>query len=248
MMKLTSILLVSCVMMLGWVSGCASNVSGNNWGVHDMNRPQPAVVVPSALPSDAIVLFDGGGLLQWTGSDSQKAQWKVENGYMEVNDTGSIHTKESFGDCQLHIEWATPAEVSGSSQGRGNSGIFLMSTYEVQVLDSYHNETYPDGQAGSIYGQYPPLVNASREPGEWQSYDIIFRRPRFSKGGKVIRPAYITVLHNGIVLQNNVEIIGAAAHKKQATYHPHVDKLPIMLQDHGNPVRFRNIWIRSLEE
>lgn len=248
MMKLTPILLVFCVMLFVMVSGCVSNLSGNNWDVHDMFRPQPPIMTPMSPPSDAIVLFDGSGISQWIGSGGEKAQWKVENGYMEVNGTGNIHTKEGFGDCQLHIEWATPVEVTESSQGRGNSGIFLMGKYEVQVLDSYDNKTYPDGQAGAIYGQYPPLVNACREAGEWQSYDIIFRRPRFSKGGKVIRPAYISVLHNGIVIQNNVEILGKTGHKKQATYQRHADKFPLMLQDHGNPVRFRNIWICSLEE
>ncbi|MHC4595353.1 MAG: 3-keto-disaccharide hydrolase, partial [Planctomycetota bacterium] len=172
-------------------------------------------------------------------------------GYMEVvKKTGDIRTKRAFGNCQLHIEWATPRKVSPKEIGqkRGNSGVFFMGKYELQILDSYENETYADGQAASIYGQYPPLVNACREPGQWQSYDVSFLRPIFNKKGKCIRPARITVFHNGVVVQNNVEIKGSTAHKKKAKYSPHADKLPLGLQDHNNPMRFRNIWIRELPE
>ena len=161
--------------------------------------------------------------------------------------TGDIRTKQAFGDCQLHIEWATPEEVVGESQGRGNSGVFLMSTYEVQVLDSYENKSYADGQAGAVYGQKPPLVNASRGPGEWQTYDIVFRRPKF-KDGQVIKPATITVLQNGVLIQDHWVIEGETLFQQRARYTDHADKLPIKLQDHGNPVRYRNIWIRELTE
>ena len=224
----------------------------SKWKVHDMERPVPAVVTPGATnaepPSDAIVLFDGKNLDQWVGNKNKPAQWKVENGYMEVTKTGAIRTKKSFGSCQLHIEWASPKEVKGSSQGRGNSGVFLMGKYETQVLDSYNNRTYADGQAGSVYGQNPPLVNAARKPGEWQTYDIIFHRPIF-KDGKCIKPATITTFHNGVLVQDNFQIWGPTTHKRVAKYGaPHPDKLPISLQDHGNPTRFRNIWIRELAD
>lgn len=224
------------------------------WEVHDMNRPQPTIVTPGQEggqpPSNAIVLFDGSDLSKWAcGKDGGPAKWKVKNGYFEVvKKTGNIRTKQPFGDCHLHIEWATPEKVTGSSQHRGNSGVFLMSRYEVQVLDSYNNKTYADGQAAAIYGQYPPLVNVSRKPGQWQSYDIIFRRPIFNKAGKVVQPARVTVLHNGVVVQENMEILGSTSHKKRAKYHRHENKVPIVLQDHGDPVRYRNIWLVELSQ
>jgi hypothetical protein len=203
-------------------------------------------------PSDAgtIILFNGTDLLAWESDKGGDAKWMVnkEKGYMEVpKKAGGIHTKKEFGNCQLHIEWATPPP-KGRGQGRGNSGVFFMGKYELQVLDSYHNPTYADGQAASIYGQYPPLVNVCRKPRAWQSYDVSFLRPIFDKDGKCVRPARITVLHNGVVVHNNVEIMGATAHKKKAKYRRHADKGPISLQDHGNPMRFRNIWIRELPE
>src|SRR5687768_680566 len=224
---------------------------GGKWRVHDGSRPQPRVVdpgTPGAPPADAIVLFDGKDLSKWQNNGSP-AKWKVENGYFEVvRNTGTLETKESFsGDCQLHVEWMAPNPPRGSSQGRGNSGVFLMGRYEIQVLDSYESKTYPDGQAASIYGQHPPLVNASRKPGEWQSYDILFTGPRF-KDGKVARPAYATVLHNGVAVHHHAELIGPMAHKVIAPYTPHGEKGPIGLQDHGDPVRFRNIWIRELKD
>ncbi len=249
--------------MLGalW-TGCALHHSINfdnpdsnyAWKVHDPQRPLPPVVTPGKEnylpPSDAIVLFDGTNLSAWKGTKKpdQPAQWKVENGYMEVApDTGAIETKEAFGSCQLHIEWASPEVVKGDSQGRGNSGVYFMGRYEVQVLDSWENLTHADGQAGAVYSQNPPLVNASRAPGQWQTYDIIFHAPKF-KDGKLDCPADVTVLHNGILVQDHWIITGPTAWKERPAYSPHPDKLPISLQDHGNLVRYRNIWIRPLQE
>ncbi len=226
-------------------------VPGQDWGVHDAERPEPYIIDPPkescslSAPSDATVLFDGTDLSMWQSGSGGEAEWKVEDGYMEVNGTGSIMTKESFGSCQLHIEFATPTPAEGKGQGRGNSGVMLMGKYEIQVLDSFENRTYSDGQTGAIYGQYPPLVNASRKPGEWQTYDIIFEAPEFD-GDEVKTPAYVTVIHNGIVLHHRTEIVGAVAHKDPAQYVPHAEKLPLMLQDHNNPNRFRNVWIRPL--
>lgn len=233
-----------------WMQG------GQEWAIHDLNRPQPPVVDPGGTvpgqpgrpPSDAVVLFDGSDLSKWEGADGEPARWKVEQGYMEVvAKTGYIRTRQGFGDCQLHIEWATPAPGRGEGQQRGNSGVFPMGKYEVQVLDSYQNTTYPDGQAAAAYGQFPPLVNASRPPGQWQTYDIIFRRPRFDAEGKLVQPARLTVLHNGVLVQDNVELTGPTSHRRRPAYEAHPDRLPLSLQDHGDPVRFRNIWIRELE-
>lgn len=227
----------------------------HKWEIHDPHRPQPPAVDPGPAgpvvppPSDAIVLFDGEGLDKWEDTRSKPTRWKVENGFMAVvKNTGNIQTKQSFGDCQLHIEWATPAEAEGEGQDRGNSGVFLMGLYEVQVLDCFQNQTYPDGMTAAVYGQYPPLVNACRPPGEWQSYDIVFLHPHFDSDGNLTRPATLTVFHNGILAQNNVELTGPTDHKKRPPYRAHPDKLPLLLQDHGNPVRYRNIWIRELPE
>jgi hypothetical protein len=223
------------------------------WGVHDESRPRPPIVMPgeidNAPPSDAIVLFDGTDLSAWKSiKGGGEAKWKVENGYMQVvPKTGNIQTRQAFGSCQLHIEWATPDVVKGTGQGRGNSGVFLMGKYEVQVLDSYDNVTYADGQAGGVYGQSPPLVNVCRKPGQWQAYDIIFHAPEFD-GDKVVKPATITILQNGVLVQDHWVIKGTTFHKKQAHYEPHAGELPLKLQDHGNPMRFRNIWIRPLED
>jgi hypothetical protein len=226
----------------------------SKWRVHDGTRPQPRIITPGTEssqdapglpPSDAIVLFDGTDLSQWTGRDG-KAQWKVENGYMEVNRTGNIETKAHFGDFQLHLEWAAPAVVKGDSQGRGNSGVFLIGKYEIQVLDGYDNRTYADGITAAIYGQYPPLVNACRKPGEWQTYDIFFVAPRF-EGQKLKSPAYITVIHNGILVHHRAESMGPTGHKQVSSYDvPHPPTGPLMLQDHGDLVRYRNLWIRPL--
>jgi len=225
------------------------------WKVHDMDRPLPSVIDPGPAgspilpPSDAVVLFDGKDLSQWQDNKGQPARWSVKDGYMEVaKKAGSILTKKTFGDCQLHVEWAAPVIVKGESQGRGNSGVFLMNAYEVQVLDSYENVSYADGMAAAIYGQYPPLVNACRPPGEWQTYDIIFWRPHFGEDGKVIQPARMTVFHNGALVHDNVVLSGRTVNKKRAQYTAHPDKMPISLQDHGDPVRYRNVWIRSLSE
>jgi hypothetical protein len=193
------------------------------------------------------VLFDGRDLSHWRSADGSPAKWNVRGGYVEVAaGTGAISTKEQFGDAQLHIEWATPALVKGEGQERGNSGVFLMDHYEIQVLDSYDNKTYYHGQAGSVYKQYAPLVNASRKPGEWQTYDIIFHAPKFDEQGKVVDRARVTVLHNGVLIQNNVEIYGNTYNDRPALYTPHASELPLTLQDHGNPIRYRNIWIRRL--
>jgi hypothetical protein len=220
---------------------------GGEWRVHDRARPRAPVVKPGtggAPPSDAIVLFDGKDLSKWKGRDGG-ARWRIVDGAMEVNGTGDIETRESFGDCQLHVEWATPAVVTKESQGRGNSGVFLMGRYEVQILDSFENPSYADGEAAALYGQRPPLANASRGPGEWQSYDILWRAPRF-EGDRFVTPAVITVFHNGVAVHHASEVIGATVHRAVATYSPHAPTGPIRLQDHGDPVRFRNIWIRPL--
>ena len=209
-------------------------------------KGEPRVMDPGPPPSDAIVLFDGNDLSQWRcDNGGGPAKWEVKDGVATVNGTGGISTKESFGDCQLHIEWATPVEVQGEGQGRGNSGVFLSSRYEIQVLDSYDNKTYFDGQAGAIYKQHAPLVNASRKPGEWQVYDVIYHAPRFDGAGKLLRPGIVTVLQNGILIQDHVEILGPTANPNPK-YEPHPLKQPLALQDHGNPVRYRNIWIREL--
>jgi hypothetical protein len=227
--------------------------SAGSWAVHSLERPQPRMVDPGPAgplvraPSDAIVLFDGRDLSQWR-SGNGAARWKVENGYFEVvAGAGTLVSAQSFGDVQLHVEFATPVEVKGEGQGRGNSGVFLMGRYEVQVLDSWRNMTYPDGQAASLYGQFPPLVNASRPPGEWQSYDIVFHAPRFDASGKLLQPARMTVLHNNVLVHDNVELTGPTAHQRRPPYEAHPAQLPISLQDHGNPVRYRNIWLRRLD-
>jgi hypothetical protein len=227
------------------------------WKIHDLNRPVAPVIDPGTAstqdaagrpPSDAVVLFDGKDLSRWVDGDGKPARWKVENGYMEVvAKTGNISSRDSFRDCQLHVEFAEPSPGEGESQERGNSGVFLMGLYEIQVLDSYQNKTYADGQASAVYGQYPPLVNASRPPAQWQTYDIIFHGPRFT-GGKLQRPAHVTVLHNGVLVQDNVELTGPTAHGERPPYKPGPDKGPLQLQDHGDPVRYRNVWIRELHE
>jgi len=232
-------------------------VPGQRWHVHDRNRPHPPVQAPPAPsdaefakpPSGAVVLFDGTDLSKWQTRKKGKilpAGWKVENGYMEANKTGTIFTKEKFGDCQLHVEWCTPSPGHGFGQHRGNSGVFFCDgRYEVQVLDSYKNKTYADGQAAAVYGQHPPLVNVCRPPGQWQTYDITFEAPRFD-GSKLVRPATITVVHNGVVVQDKWKILGNTFHKRAPKYSPHPPEGTIQLQDHGDPVRFRNVWVRPL--
>lgn len=212
--------------------------------------PEPAIVSPASattVPSDAIVLFDGTDLTEWQHADGSSAGWKLEDGVITVvGGTGDIETRRSFGDVQLHIEWRTPTAIVGESQGRGNSGVFLQKRYEVQVLDSYDNRSYANGQAASVYKQHIPLVNASRAPGEWQSYDIVFEAPRFGDDGAVRKPALLTVLHNGVLVQNHVELQGLTVYIGEPYYEVHADREPLSLQDHGNPISFRNIWIRDL--
>ncbi|MEP4078129.1 3-keto-disaccharide hydrolase [Haloferula sp.] len=230
--------------------------------VHEVDTSKqalPPVVTPGegpgAPPSDAIVLFDGSEKAfkeNWTDKGGKPSRWKVVDGALEsVKKAGYLQSKEKFGSCQLHIEWAAPANVKGEGQGRGNSGVFLMGMYEVQVLDSFENPTYADGQASALYGRKKPLVNASRKPGEWQSYDIVFQRPLFDKDGKVTRRATFTVLHNGVLVQNHSVLSGGTGWDgphSASEYKAHADKLPLSLQDHGNPVRFRNVWLRELED
>ncbi len=225
------------------------------WKAHDVKRPQPTVVTPSAeiggAPSDAVVLFDGTDMSKWQDGGGKEAKWKIVDNAMEsVPKSGFVYSKEEFGDCQLHIEFASPENVKGKGQGRGNSGVYLMGAFEVQVLDSFENPTYPDGSAGSVYGQYPPQVNASRGPGQWQAYDIVFRRPRFDNQGKLSEKARITVLHNGVLIQDAVLALGPTQWIQHKSYEALKNKTtgPIGLQDHGNPVRYRNIWVRRLVE
>jgi hypothetical protein len=219
--------------------------------VHDAHRPRPPVVnpgpgpkTPSKPPADAVVLFDGSNLDAWRGNKGE-AKWRLVDGTVEATRTGDIQTKQEFGDCQLHIEWTAPPP-KGHSQGRGNSGVFFFGRYEVQVLDSFENPTYADGQAGAIYGQKPPLVNVTRPPGEWNVYDIVFIAPRFTADGALKSPARLTVIHNGVVVQLDEALLGGTAHRALPTYSPHAATGAIKLQDHGNPMRFRNIWVRPI--
>jgi hypothetical protein len=225
--------------------------------VHDPDRPHPPVVQPATVaggaPSDAIVLFDGKDLSKWQqeGLGAQAGQmvdpqWKLGEGYFEVGPhTGNLLTKEKFGDCQLHVEWSSPTEVRGNSQGRGNSGVLLMNLYEIQVLDAWNNPTYADGEAGALYGQWPPLAFPPRKPGEWNTYDIVFEAPHF-EGDRLVKPAFQTVFYNGVVVHNRKELLGPMVYRQVAHYRPHPPELPLGLQDHNNPVRYRNIWIRRL--
>jgi hypothetical protein len=225
------------------------------WHVHDLNRPRPPVVTPgasfsqgAAAASDAMVLFDGTDLSKWEG-EKGAAKWTVREDYMEANKTGYIHTKEKFGDMQLHVEFAEPEKVEGDSQERGNSGVFLQYAYEVQVLDSYDNPTYADGQCGALYGQSPPMANACRKPGEWQSYDIIFEAARWNENHELARPAIVTVFQNGVLIHYKQPLLGPTGHRTLGHYGKELPATgPIALQDHGNPVRFRNIWVRKITE
>jgi len=229
-------------------------IPGQKWRVHDAERPLPPVVAPGAdsaqPPSDAVVLFDGSSLDSWVSAkDGQSpAAWKVENGYAEVvKGAGNIQTRVPLGDGQYHVEWRAPETVEKSSQGRGNSGVFLLSLYELQVLDGHDNPTYADGLTGGIYGQWPPLANACRKPGEWQTFDIVFTGPRFD-GERLAAPGYVTLFHNGVVVHYHRELLGPTQHKRAPAYEPHEPERPLMLQDHGDPVRFRNMWYRRLGE
>ncbi|MBC8469486.1 MAG: DUF1080 domain-containing protein [Planctomycetes bacterium] len=256
---------VVCLLLLATFLGVSSYaaIEVKKYAVHDRERKNPPVITPAEQfgqpPSDAIVLFDGTDLSEWASDRSDvEAKWNIiENKYMEVpTKAGGIHTKKEFGNCQLHIEWRTPTGLDPkiTDQKRSNSGVSFMDRYEVQVLDSYTNDnyktnrTYADGQAAAIYGQNPPMVNACRKAGEWQNYDISFLRPLFDEEGKCIRKARITVIHNGVVVHNNLEIEGTTSHKRKARYGSPHERGRIRLQDHGNPMCFRNIWIRELPE
>jgi hypothetical protein len=230
-------------------------IPGSRYRVHDSARPQPRVVTPPTpstqqspgqAPTDAVVLFDGSSLDGWTSLSGDPCPWDLEDGAMRVvPKSGDILSKEQLGDCQLHVEFAEPEEIKGESQGRGNSGVFLMGMYEIQVLDCYNNPTYADGTTGAIYGQFPPLVNACRKPGAWQCYDIVWIAPRF-ENEKLVTPARVTVILNGILLHHDQVLQGPTQHKKLAEYKPHGPTAPLRLQDHGDLVRFRNIWFRPL--
>ena len=231
----------------------AEQPSRQDWPQHSRERPQPPIVtpppqtLPTPAPEGAVVLFDGTSLANWRkkGSDAP-AGWKVENGYMEaVPGTGDVASVFAFGDARVHVEFMTPIPQGGTGQDRGNSGVFLMGIYEVQVLDSYQNITYPDGQAAAIYGQFPPMVNVSLPPGEWQSFDISFRAPRFD-GDKLVAPAHMTVFHNGVKVHDNAVLLGPTSDKRRDPYKAHPPRLPLSLQDHGFPVRYRNIWVKEL--
>jgi hypothetical protein len=236
-------------------------IPGTKWHVHDPDRPQPRVVTPGAnfsqgaqAPSDAEQLFDGKDLSKWQNARGQAATWRVLDGYVETGRGGGIRTTNKWADFQVHIEWATPTGMGGTGQGRGNSGILIGGYYEVQVLDNYKAKTYPDGMAGAVYGQSPPLVNASKAPGEWQTYDIIFESPRWDAQGQLTKKAYVTVIYNGVVVQNHYEFIGGTdgingqvPFRSLSKYpRPHPPEMYIELQDHNNPVRYRNIWVREL--
>jgi hypothetical protein len=230
-------------------------VPGTQWHIHDGKRPQPPIVKPgdkfsqlADAPADAVVLFDGKDFSKWQNDKGGEVRWKIEDNYMETTKTGVIRTKDQFGDFQMHLEFATPEKVDGTGQGRGNNGVNIWGRYEIQILDSYNNITYPDGQAGALYGQSPPLVNASKGPGHWQTYDIVFEGPRFDDKGEVVKKASVTLLHNGVVVHNKREMHGGTNHRAIEKYRPGQSKGPIVLYEHGNPVRFRNIWIRPLGE
>lgn len=220
------------------------------WRIHDGKRPRPPVVTTGPFvsvppPSDALVLLGpGNDLSKWQATDGSPASWSMSGGVLETG-KGMLQTKAEFTDIQLHVEFATPAKVAGNSQERGNSGVFLAGVFEIQVLDSFDNVTYADGQAAAMYGQFPPLVNASHKPGEWQSYDIAFSAPKF-EGAKLVAPAVVTVLHNGVLVHNARPFWGPTAHKRIGEYTPSTARGPVRLQDHGNPVRYRNIWLRDL--
>lgn len=240
--------------MLTAVLSIATNAQVREGGdpkLSEVWQPEPRVVTPGKTsqdaPSDAIILFNGKDLSQWQTPNGGEPKWRLKDDYVEVAPrTGIIQTKKAFGDCQLHIEWRTPDTVRGEGQGRGNSGIFFMGLYELQVLDNYHNRTYSNGQAGSIYKQAMPLVNVCRPPGEWQTYDVIFTAPRFNNDSTLKSPARITVFQNGVLVQNNFSLWGGTEYIGIPVYKMQPEKLPLTLQDHGNTVRYRNIWIREL--
>ena len=266
-----AIILASVISGLSWAADAQTDppkigykdtpmLPGGKWHVHDCDRPQAKEIIPGTPsmqeapgqpPSDTIILFDGTDFSKWRTAQNEPPAWKIENGCAVVpphgmKAGGDIYTKKEFGDCQIHVEWVTPDPPQGDIMNRGNSGVYLLGLYEVQIFESYHAGIYADGQAAAIYGQYPPLVNACRKPGKWQIYDIVFTAPRF-KDGQLETPAYATVFHNGVCVQNHVAIMGTSGHRILPKYVPQLSKGPLMLQAHGNPVKFRNVWIRELK-
>ncbi len=251
MIKVTSLAVITCSLLLFTNNAIGQKRTQLPPEATEFYTPVPPLVKSgtstTTAPADAIVLFDGTNLSSWESEKGGAATWKVENDVLTVNPgTGGIKTVQSFGDIQIHLEWRSPSEIVGEGQGRGNSGIYFMNKYEVQILDSYENKTYTNGQAASIYKQSPPLVNVTKPPGEWNTYDIIFTAPRFSENGMVISRAMITAFHNGVLVQNNFQLQGPTEYIGIPNYKAHEEKLPIHLQDHGNPVSFRNIWVREL--
>lgn len=253
--RLSRLLALAPFLLIGFGAPEALGQSPPRWKSHDLSRPRPLVVTPPeqnlpvSPPSDAVILFDGTDLSKWRSREGGEHHWKLEEGVLIAGGRGhDLYSVQPFGDVQLHLEWAAPFPARGSGQGRGNSGVYFMERYEVQVLDSFENETYADGQAAAIYGQSPPLVNVCRPPGEWQSYDITFRRPRFDHAGQLVKPARLTVIHNGVLVQDNFELVGGSMWLQPIPYSYHPDRLPLFLQDHGNPVKYRNIWLRELRE
>lgn len=252
MNKRSMILMLTAVLSAASIAGAQLDP---RWTQHDPNRPTPPAITPGQYveqtpPSDAIVLFDGSNMDQWEHvKTKRKNDWSVKDGALLcAKGSGYLRTKEGFGDCQLHIEWRAPTPATGNGQGRGNSGVFFGGTkYEVQVLDCYENTTYADGWAGAVYGQSPPMVNPCRPPGQWNVYDIIYRRPRFDADGKVTQPATMTVFFNNVLVQEKFVLAGETSYKKRTPFRSHPDRMPISLQDHGNPVAFKNIWVRDLE-
>lgn len=257
-----SILIFASVIFCGLIflarSEPAATEVPQQWKIHDRSRPMAPVITPGEPstqdhagppPSDATVLFNGKDLSNWESIKGGEAKWKVGDGYFEVGPgTGDIQTKQGYGDCQLHVEWAAPDPPRGKDQDRGNSGVFLHGLYEIQVLDSYQSTTYADGQAAAVYGQFPPLVNACRPPGQWQTYDIVFHGARFDAAGVLLRRANVTVIQNGVLVQDHVKMMGPTAHMHRPPYEATPEKLPLRLQDHNHPVRYRNLWIREIPE
>jgi hypothetical protein len=262
-MRKALLLVGSCVVLAAILSVVSATPFQEDpmqrWGPNDRSRPVPPIITPGTEstqakegrpPSDAIILFNGHDLNNWEQvKGGGPANWTIGKGYFAtVPSSGDIQTKEKYGDCQLHVEWATPNPPHGHDQDRGNSGVFLHGLYEIQVLDSFDNVTYADGQAGAVYGQYPPLVNASRKPGEWQMYDIVFHEARFDANGNVTRRANVTVFYNGVLVQDHVEMTGPTQNHARPPYTVTPEKLPLRLQDHHHPVKYRNIWLRELKE
>jgi hypothetical protein len=249
------ILVLTCLLVIAQLASAQKIVNRDSLAATLEVWVNVPVVTPGLsnadAPSDATILYNGHGLGAFQKRDDSPAGWKIDadGAVTDIKGAGDLITKEAFGSCQLHLEFREPAEVKGNGQARGNSGVYIMGKYEIQVLDSYNNPTYSNGQAGAVYKQHVPLVNASRKPGEWQSYDIVFTAPQFKENGDLLSPARVTVIHNGVLIQNNVTILGPTDWVTKPKYEKHASKLPLMLQDHGddgNPISYRNIWIRNL--